>query len=253
MATVPKHAARPKTTRPFRIFTRHLKALSQFAGVMAQEQGYLADAIDTVRRDGQSLSPFQLRRQLTGLKRRGIQFAGASDLIWKWQPVLLVTFLETYLQDVLCEGARVDPSIMGGTEQKAAYADVQSARSLEALAETLRARWARNVIDGDGPTKLITRLSKMGARGFGDDTPEALEALWGVRHVVVHRSGFVTHDFLERHRALATKTGSSIQISESQYQAFHKAAMRMALATDMYFLKRWPELNGRSRRSTGTA
>jgi hypothetical protein len=84
------------------------------------------------------------------------------------QVVMLVTCVEAYLQDLLAISARVDPKLMDETQQVAPYADVISATSLDELASELRDRWARKWLSDGGPTRWISRLKRMGARGYPD-------------------------------------------------------------------------------------
>lgn len=69
--------------------------------------------------------------------------------LFLWQTVILVTCIEAYLQDMLAASASVDPKLMSQSEQRAMYADIIAATSLEALASGLRTRWARWWL-GDG-------------------------------------------------------------------------------------------------------
>src|SRR5882762_11081665 len=74
-------------------------------------------------------------KYLTSLLKRFKAFRSASDLMWRWQPVLLVTFLETYLQDLLADAARLDDDLMSESDQRASYQEINSARSVKSLAD----------------------------------------------------------------------------------------------------------------------
>src|SRR5262245_33555232 len=58
--------------------------------------------------------------------------------ITRWQVVMMVTCIEAYLQDVLSTAAMLDPELMKNSEQRAQYADVIAATTLDALADKLR-------------------------------------------------------------------------------------------------------------------
>jgi hypothetical protein len=104
-------------------------------------------------------------RYLKTLQSR-IERFGTANL---WQVVMLVTCVEAYLQDVLSASASIDPELMSESEQRALYADVIAADSLHELANELRARWARRWLSDGGPTRWISRLTRMGARGYPAD------------------------------------------------------------------------------------
>jgi hypothetical protein len=121
------------------------------------------------------------------------------DFVQRWCIVMVVTAAETYLQDALAYCALVDPSIMSDVAQVASYNEVLGAQSTQDLAGLLRLRWARNFVDKGGPATWIERLQRMGARPFRSALGADLEKIWGIRHVVVHRAGVVTHDFAQRY------------------------------------------------------
>jgi len=181
-------------------------------------------------------------KYLTSLLKRFKAFRSASDLMWRWQPVLLVTFLETYLQDLLADAARLDDDLMSESDQRASYQEINSARSVKSLADLMRFRWARNFVDSGGPAHLIDRLNRMGAKSYRPETSGHLEELWGVRHVVVHRSGFATQEFALRHPRLGATTGERIQIPIAILEDYWSASYDFVFTTEFFAQKRWPGL-----------
>lgn len=236
----------PKKTqvesRPYRVLLRHLDAMQQFTALMAREQKSIDGEVRHLESPGVTAP--------RGLGARVQRFVTASPLMWMWRPVLLVTFAETYLQDVLVEAARFDPSLMEESEQQASYDDVQKARSLRSLSHGLRMRWARNFVDG-GPTKLSARFTKMGARSYDPGDIERLEQLWGMRHVVVHRSGFATAEFVARHPSLGATVGRRVAIAAEKYDNMLFALVRFLRTTEAFAVKRWPGLVQRKARENG--
>src|SRR5258706_3679598 len=61
------------------------------------------------------------------------QFTGGLLTVREWVPVLIVTTVEAYLEDVLIYVAKVDPAIMESSRPPVRYAEVVKARSLEEL------------------------------------------------------------------------------------------------------------------------
>ena len=163
-------------------------------------------------------------------------------LAHRWQVVMLVTCVEAYLQDVLSAAASVDPSFMKESEQAAKYADVIAASSIEELANEMRAKWARNWIDDGGPTRWIDRLGRMGARGYPADLAPRLEPIWGIRHVVVHRAGIATADFVKRHPGVVKAVGDPVMVRAHDMMVFAKAAREFTEPTEAFFLARYPSL-----------
>lgn len=183
------------------------------------------------------------------LIRRGQRFSdslservGRYKTVTLWQLVIVVTCLEAYLQDVLVSAASVDPSLMKASEQKAAYADVVAAASLEELAHRMRVRWARGWLKEGGPSGWIERLEKMGARGYPGDLGDRL-ALWrDVRHVAVHAAGVTNEDFVKRHPGVVKKAGDRLMASSEDLKKFLEAVKSFLEPTEEFFLRRYSAL-----------
>lgn len=173
------------------------------------------------------------------------------ETITLWQVVMMVTCVEAYLQDVLTAAASVDPELMSKSEQHAPYADVITASSLEALANELRARWARGWLSDGGPTRWISRFGKMGARGYPDGLAPRLERFWGIRHVVVHAAGVATADFVKRHPGVVAAAGDRLRGNSDDLEKFLEAIRGFMDPTEAFFLARYPSLIAAA--STGPA
>jgi hypothetical protein len=131
---------------------------------------------------------------------------------------------------------------MSKSEQRAPYADVITAASLEALANDLRARWARGWLSDGGPSRWISRLGKMGARGYPDDLGSRLERFWGIRHVVVHAAGVATADFVKRHPGVVGVAGNRVRVNSHDFLRFVLAVRDFIEPTDGFFLARYPSM-----------
>jgi hypothetical protein len=176
------------------------------------------EASDQVARSAEMMDNLLQRLSDTLLKPSN-QFTGGLLTVREWLPVLLVTTVEAYLEDVLIYAAKIDPAIME-SRSKVPYANVVSARSLEELKQELREklppRWARNFRDDGGPDSRIEQLTKMGARGYRPETAKEMETLWGVRHLIVHSRGVATPEFVDRHPEIGVKVGENILIRQNQ-------------------------------------
>ncbi len=159
-----------------------------------------------------------------------------------WQVVMLVTCIEAYLQDLLSIAASVDPELMSKSQQLAPYADVIAATSLADLANDLRARWARGWLSDGGPTRWISRLERMGARGYPDDLAPRMELIWGIRHAVVHTAGVATKDFVKRYPGVVKAAGDRLRVGSKDYGTFLDAVKGFMEPTEQFFLARYPSL-----------
>jgi hypothetical protein len=159
-----------------------------------------------------------------------------------WVVVMLVTCVEAYLHDVLSIAASVDPKLMSKSEQPAHYADVIEAASLDELANELRARWARGWLRDGGPTRWLSRLHGLGARGYPDKLALRLERIWGIRHVVVHAAGVATADFVKRHPGVVAARCDRLRVTDQDLIAFLEAAKHFTEPTEAFFLSRYPAI-----------
>jgi len=138
-----------------------------------------------------------------------------TTLLHEWQVVMAVTFAETFLHDVLVECAAADPTLVARSELSAAYEEVASAESLDALKLSMYSKWARSFVDDGGPRRWSERLTRMGVRNLPVDVTR-LEEAWGVRHVIVHRAGVVSSDFVRRHPNFGAKPGQHVTLTPTQ-------------------------------------
>lgn len=244
-------------TRAWLAFEENLGSISHMVFLGGREIRLIkADAtrLDTFlskrRESSATAAPLKLqpfKRFLKRMQTRIDRFQTAT----LWQVVMLVTCVEAYFQDVLCAAAKVDPELMSKSEQAAAYAEVIAAISLDALADDLRARWARGWLSDGGPTRWISRLERIGARGYQAGLAARLELIWGIRHAVVHAAGAATADFVKCHPGVVKKAGDRIRVSSGDFGSFLDAAKGFMEPTDQFFLSRCPSL--RAAASTGPA
>jgi hypothetical protein len=241
-------APEPHTTA-YRAFERnlqgimHMLKLSHHEMVMVRAQ---AERLATGLKKGPDLATKPARAKLVrSLKRFTKTLNTRIDrfhTLKLWQIVMLVTCVEAYLQDVLTAAAKVDPELMSRSEQRARYVDVIAATSLDALANELRARWARGRISYGGPTRWISRLEKMGARGYSTNLGPRLERFWGIRHCVVHAAGVVTSDFVKRYPEILATVGDRLRANNRDLQRLVSDIGDFIRATERFFLSRYPSM-----------
>lgn len=165
-----------------------------------------------------------------------------TQFAFEWYLAMIVTFAEAYLEDILAAAAVVEPALMKESDIKASYSEISSSTSIDELAGVLRHRWARNFITDGGPTKWTSRLTKLGAPAFADAHLRELEELWGMRHMVVHRVGRVSADFVKRHPQLGYKDNEQLDLSKDHVLNYFECSGKLVGITDAFFLKWIPSL-----------
>jgi hypothetical protein len=251
MAKISKTHVPVPHTRAWLTFEENLESI----GHMLTMSGREADALKaqatrlrtfTATLSGKSLLTKPARAKVVRWLNRIVRTLKTSgdrmQTITRWQVVMMVTCIEAYLQDVLSTAASLDPELMKNSEQRAQYADVIAATSLDALADKLRARWARNWLSDGGPTRWISRFRKMGVTGYSDDLASRLERYWGIRHVVVHAAGVATPDFVKRHPGAVAAAGDRVRVSHRDLKKFFEAVWEFMGPTENFFLARYPAM-----------
>jgi hypothetical protein len=169
-------------------------------------------------------------------------FDEALEFLNNWQLVMMVTFVETYLQDVLSDAAKEDASIIKDSKISASYEEVISSSSLEALADDIRYKWASRNFITCGPTKWIERLRQMGAKNLSSVLAKPMEEIWGIRHLIVHNSGIVTREFIRIHPHCKSKVGNEYNVSSKSINRYCTVLYTFIIQTDAYLLQRFPSL-----------
>jgi len=112
---------------------------------------------------------------------------------YDWILVMMVTFAEGYLENVLLLLVTAHPAWMQTKETlKVSVADLSA---LEATPDTekrwqelmslLRKRWVKQFLN-DSPGEWIARLKKRGAPGYRASLAEDMKTVWDRRHAIVH-------------------------------------------------------------------
>jgi hypothetical protein len=190
------------------------------------------------------------KRDIDKLKRHIRDSGRRLDLLLEITIVLFVTFCETYLQDVLARCAALDRTLMGDAGQSASYDEILGARSIPAITNELRQRWARNFVDDGGPARWVDRLVRMGGRGYHTRAVPAMEVLWGIRHIVVHHAGIVTRDFARRHPDFPASIGKRLVLNADEAGTCATVVNHFVNTTDAFLTARYPELGRRFGRKS---
>lgn len=265
MATTPTFGPH---TKAWVTFEQNLDSIAHMVALLSREQAFMQNASTRLKTSAAHVTTEVTRLQilvgkspalpLLPLQTAVAKFTRSSEhykrtrqtgrermtTVTLWQVVMLVTCVEAYLQDLLAITASVDPKLMDKSQQVAPYADIISATSLNELVSELRARWARGWLSAGGPTRWISRLKKMGARGYSDGLATRLELIWGIRHVVVHAAGVATADFVKRHPGFggAAIAGDRVRMEVHDLHTFIESAKGFLEPTERFFVKRYPSL-----------
>lgn len=243
----------PARTAAWRAFEENLDSVAHIFGLLKSDirewlrtRSRFMKTLARVRQSANEARPAQLNRAIKRIEKRLADLKGRLDrrhTAMLWLVVIVVTCVEAYLQDLLASAASISPDLISEFEKLTApYPEVVAAVSVDELARDLRSKWARNWVANGGPTRWISRLKEMGARGYLPDLGPRLERYWGIRHVAVHAAGIATADFVRLHPGVVKAKGERVRLPADGFKDLLLAAKAFMEETDRYFLSRFPQL-----------
>jgi hypothetical protein len=135
-----------------------------------------------------------------------------QQMICEWSGVMLVTFIEAYLEEGLMLIATKNPKLLKDAEPLN-NETVFEADSIEGLKDELRRRWANKTVKG-GPENWFTRLERMGARGYSEDCRFRLRHPWDTRNLIVHAQAKVSPAYLRKYQhEIGLKAGDRLRVN----------------------------------------
>jgi hypothetical protein len=157
-----------------------------------------------------------------------------QQMICEWSGVMLVTFIEAYLEEGLMLIAAKNPKLLKEAEPLN-YETVFEADSIEELKNELRRRWANKTVKG-GPENWFTRLERMGARGYSEDCRFRLKHLWDTRNLIVHAQAKVSPAYLKKYyHKIALKAGDRIRVNGNTVVWWNQGMKDFFAPTDRFF------------------
>jgi hypothetical protein len=121
------------------------------------------------------------------------------EFLTRWMLVMIITFVEAYLEDFLVMIVQLKPSFCS-SEATLSLEDLSEKCTVESLRDKIYRRWAKGVLRPGGQKKWIQRLENFGARGYRANLGEDMEKIWERRQIIVHEWQNVRHGFMQRHQ-----------------------------------------------------
>ena len=116
-----------------------------------------------------------LERSISKISTGVTTYLQLQQVIYEWTSVMLVTFIEAYLEEGLMLIATKNSGVMKEADPLN-YDTVLAADSIEDLKNEIRRRWANKTVRG-GPKNWFIRLGRMGAKGYTEDSRFRLQHL----------------------------------------------------------------------------
>lgn len=151
----------------------------------------------------------------------------------KWMSVMLVSFLETYLEQGLVSLAIKNPRLVKGVEIESDR--IFEAVSIDDLRNETRWRWAHGALRG-GPKTWRRKLCDMGAGKIDQEIIRNLQHLWDTRNLIVHSRSIADVPYAKQYAHLGIKAGTRIQVNLHQFGVWIDFVTRIIEWADEFFL-----------------
>jgi hypothetical protein len=213
---------------PIEVKRRILRPASSVSRGVSQATKHAAEIKGKVRFEGKWLERGASKIS-TGVKT----YLQLQQVIYEWSSVMLVTFIEAYLEEGLMLIAMKNPKLLKDAEPLN-YETVFESDSIEGLKNELRRRWANRTVKG-GPENWLTRLERMGARGYSEDCRFRLQHLWDTRNLIVHAQGMASTAYCKKHDNTGLKAGERVRVSGNIVVWWSQGVKDFFEPTDRFF------------------
>jgi hypothetical protein len=172
-----------------------------------------------------------LTRAANKLRSTVQEYFAAFNLAQAWMCVMLVTFIETYLEDGLIGLSAINPKLMKNAPP-IYYQTILETESLDELHQEVRRQWARQMVEG-GPPKFVRRLKDMGARDYDEKGIFRIEHLWDTRNLIVHSRGVADVAYVKKYKYKSLQAGTRLTVNLGWWLPAVKGFVE---CTDRFFL-----------------
>jgi hypothetical protein len=136
----------------------------------------------------------------------------------RWMSVMLVSFLEAFMEDGLIEVGTRNPKMIKSREVQSNV--VFEAESLDALHACLRRQWAHDAIRPDGPKTWCRVLRDFGAPPLNQATISSVQHLWDTRNLIVHSRSIADPAYAKKYARLGAVSGSQVKVNLAVFGAW---------------------------------
>jgi hypothetical protein len=178
-----------------------------------------------------------LMRRLKTATRAVARWRAFSVPANRWVAVMLVSYLEGYLEDVLA-GIALKHS---GVIKKV---DLQTARlfqvdSIQELRAEVARSWAHDALRPNGPsTWRRTLRDALGAPKIDDVTIDTIQHLWDTRNLIVHARCVADVPYAKKYSKRGAQAGVAVQVDLKSLQVWLEAMAKFVNWIDAFYLNR---------------
>jgi hypothetical protein len=152
----------------------------------------------------------------------------------RWMTVMLVSFMEIYLEDGLIEVAKKNPALVKvdrvGTDL------IFEFDTMDELKAEIRRKWAHDALRPDRPKKWYRTVRDLGARPLDDKIVRAVQHMWDTRNLIVHARCIADASYVKKYAHYGAKRGQTVAINLSTFASWLEPVKGFVEWADVVFL-----------------
>ena len=154
----------------------------------------------------------------------------------RWTAVMLVTFLETYFEDILIGMAETNPRLVQKTQTT--FADTLHFDSMDELRAAMTRLWAHDALRPDGPRTWVRQLKDMGAKKPIDQgVVSEVEHMWDTRNLIVHSRCVADATYAKKYSSRGAVRGEVVSVTMDSHLQWMPAVEILINWADEFFMK----------------
>lgn len=144
------------------------------------------------------------------------EFAKLKGLTVSWMSVMLVTFLEAYLEEGIINMAECDPRLVRNAPQ-VPPSRIMEIETLDELRAETRRNWAQDVLRPNGPQTWVQFFQKMGLSTLERAVRNDLQHLWDTRNLIVHGRGIISVAYATKYQSKGYRAGTKLPVLDDLF------------------------------------
>jgi hypothetical protein len=149
--------------------------------------------------------------------------------------VMLVSFLEAYLEDGLVEIALKNPKLIKTPVIEPNR--LLEIDSIDQLRNEIRLNWAQGSLRPGGPVTWEKRLRDLGAPELQRTTLNKIQHLWDTRNLIVHSRSIATNAYAKTYKTLGFAAGHEVRVTHHLLGEWLDGLKEFLAWTEPFFLK----------------
>lgn len=176
----------------------------------------------------------RIRRELDAYSEYANDWLEFQRPALRWMSVMLVSFLEAYLEDGLGDIAIKNPRLVGNS--KIEPMRIFEVNTIEEVRSEVRSNWAHDAIRPGGPVMWNKKLRGLGAQSFDEKVVANLQHLWDTRNLIVHSSCIADVAYAKKYEHLGIKNSVEVPVTLRTFGEWLDSAKLFVEWADKFFL-----------------